>query len=126
MKYHKVRYIDEIQCAAARVVSALRRYAKARNDTGDGAFHSFHIRRGDFQYTETRVEAMDIYKNVHDIIPNGSIVYVATDERNKTFFDPIRPMYDVKFLDDFLSEVQLPDRTVNTNYYGMIDQLVVS
>ena len=40
--------------------------------------------------------------------------------QNKTFFKPFIENYDVVFLDDFLDLVP----NLNTNYYGMIDQLV--
>ena len=51
-----VRYIDEIQCAAGRVVHALRERAKnnAKQPPGTnptGLFDTIHIRRGDFQYS---------------------------------------------------------------------------
>jgi GDP-fucose protein O-fucosyltransferase len=53
-----LRYIDEIQCAAARIVQAIRVKAKefnaAGNRTSDGdSFDSMHVRRGDFQYKES-------------------------------------------------------------------------
>jgi len=41
------RYIDEIQCAAARVVKGVRNKAIEFGDTA-GSYYSFHIRRGDF------------------------------------------------------------------------------
>jgi hypothetical protein len=43
-----LRYIDEIMCAAARVVQAVRKKAKEWNGA-NGLFDSMHIRRGDFQ-----------------------------------------------------------------------------
>jgi hypothetical protein len=46
-----LRYIDEIQCAAARVVRVMREISK-KNGNG-GVFDTFHIRRGDFQYKDT-------------------------------------------------------------------------
>ena len=41
-------YIDEIQCAAARIVAKVREHARKRDPVGnpDGIFDSFHIRRG--------------------------------------------------------------------------------
>ena len=46
-----VRYIDEIQCAAARVVEQLRKRARQRNPSNTrGDFDTIHVRRGDFQY----------------------------------------------------------------------------
>lgn len=49
-----VRYVDTIQCAAARVVQAVRERARknpAAKDNLNGDYDAFHIRRGDFQYT---------------------------------------------------------------------------
>ena len=42
-----LRYIDEIQCAAARIVGALVKRSKDRNPSGNGQFDSFHIRYDD-------------------------------------------------------------------------------
>ena len=55
-------------------------------------------------------------------IPERSTVYVATDERDKNFFRDLAEHYDLVYLDDF---THLLDG-INTNYYGMIDQLVAS
>jgi len=43
-----MRYNDEIQCAAARVVAGMRKIARDRDPTGnpEGLFDTFHIRRG--------------------------------------------------------------------------------
>ena len=53
-----LRYIDEIVCAAGRVVEAVRLRSSSNGTTtggggGDGVFDSMHIRRGDFQYKKT-------------------------------------------------------------------------
>jgi hypothetical protein len=42
-----VRYIDDIQCAAARIVHAIRMTKVQPSDQGQ--FDAFHVRRGDFQ-----------------------------------------------------------------------------
>jgi len=123
-----VRYIDEIQCAAARVVTALRkRVADSRttiesnNNIND--FDTIHIRRGDFQFKETRVDADKIVQQLNRVLNNTNTLYIATDERKKSFFKPIVDQYaNVFFLDDFQQELE----GVNTNYYGMIDQLIAS
>eukprot|EP00980_Cylindrotheca_fusiformis_P018445 scaffold6084_cov130-Cylindrotheca_fusiformis.AAC.1 len=52
----------------------------------------------------------------------NSTVFIATDERNMTFFDPIRKHANIYFLHDF--EHVIGD--LNKNYYGMLDQLVAS
>ena len=59
-----LRYIDEIQCAAARVVHAMRKISK-KNGNG-GVFDTFHIRRGDFQYKDTvRTDTVLLHVALH-------------------------------------------------------------
>jgi hypothetical protein len=115
-----VRYIDEIQCAAARIIQAVRE--KSRQGGNKGEYDAFHIRRGDFQYKATRVEASEIYNISKDVIPEKSTVYIGTDERNKTFFNDLSKHYDISFLDDYLHLVE----GMNPSYYGMLDQLITS
>jgi hypothetical protein len=119
-----MRYIDAIQCPAARIVHALREYARQKDPVNNprGDFDTFHVRRGDFQFKRTRISAEDILSNTRDELTEGAVIYIATDERDKAFFDPLKQFYDVKFMDDFKNELA----NVNTNYYGMIDQLVAS
>jgi GDP-fucose protein O-fucosyltransferase len=116
------RYLDEIQCGAARIVEQVR--AKAReHGSKEGLYDAFHIRRGDFQYMDMHLSAEEIYtNNTRLVVQDGRTVFVATDERNKTFFDPLRGHYNILFLDDFKDQIQ----GINPNYYGMLDQLVAS
>jgi hypothetical protein len=80
----------------------------------------YDIRRGDFQYTPTRLPADQLYELSKNELSEGATLYVATDETDKSFFEPFKQKYDVVFLNDFMHVI--PD--LNTNYYGMIDQLV--
>lgn len=138
-----LRYIDEIQCAAARVVQAVRQKAIENGDP-DGTFDSFHIRRGgtfslndnvvrlshqliislavDFQYKETRISADQIYENTKDVLVENSTVFIATDEKDSTFFDPLRKHYNLLFLNDFKHLFE----DLNSNYMGMLDQRIAS
>ena len=116
-----LRYIDEIQCAAARIVNAMRNIAKLNGDP-NGVYDSFHIRRGDFQYQSVRIGAEAIYSNIHDVLVENSTIYIATDERNMTFFDPLRKHYNIYFLSDFRYLIE----GINVNYFGMLDQRVAS
>mmetsp|Transcript_61717 Transcript_61717/g.72122 ORF Transcript_61717/g.72122 Transcript_61717/m.72122 type:complete len:177 (-) Transcript_61717:66-596(-) len=88
----------------------------------DGFYDSMHIRRGDFQYKKTRLPAEQLYDNSKDQLTPGSTVFIATDERNKKFFDPLGKHYDLCYLDDFAHLLE----GINTNYYGMLDQLIAS
>lgn len=133
-------YRDEIQCAAARVVTALRRIAKQRgvfpplptlsatalagmNQSSQLVpYDAFHIRRGDFQYSNTRISANEILQRAKRLIPANATVYIATDEKDKEFFKPLTQYFHVLFLSDFQHLLE----DVNVNYFGMIDQLITS
>lgn len=116
-----LRYIDEIQCAAATIVNAVRQKAKEHGNI-DGDYDSFHIRRGDFQYHQTRIEAIEIYENIKDVLVENSTVFIATDEMDRDFFKPLMEHYKVYFLSDFLGLVP----NLNKNYFGMLDQRIAS
>ena len=75
-----VRYIDEIQCAAARVVQAIRKRVATR---GQSDFDTMHVRRGDFQYTVTRVEANEIYEMTSKKIPDNTTYTHQQDGNNQ-------------------------------------------
>lgn len=117
-----LRYIDEIQCAAARVIAKLRAMARERGEP-NGQYDAFHIRRGDFQYKDMHMSAEQIYfNNSKGIILDNRTVFIATDEKNSSYFAPLRAHYHCLFLHDFKEELG----DVNPNYYGMIDQLIAS
>lgn len=116
-----LRYVDEIQCAAAKIVNAVRQTARD-NGNVDGKFDTMHVRRGDFQYKETRIEAEEILENIQDVLRNNTTLFIATDEKQLSFFKPLMDRYRVYFLKDYLHLV--PD--LNKNYYGMLDQLIAS
>lgn len=118
-----VRYTDDIQCAAARIVAAVREDARKHGNANPGGeFDSFHIRRGDFQYKKTRVDAKDILEVARDQIPRGTTVYVATDERKKEFFQDMESYWNVLYMDNYIHLLEGVDK----NNFGMIDQLVSS
>ena len=101
-----VRYIDEIQCAAARVVAAVRKRVSERTKGASTDFDTIHIRRGDFQFKETRVEAPVILEQLKRVLDAETTLYIATDERDKSFFKAIVDYYpDVVFLDDVMEEL---------------------
>ena len=75
-----MRYIDDIQCAGARLVDAVRATSRTLGQNGD--FYALHIRRGDFQFKEVKISASKIVENLggHRVIPAGALVYLATDD----------------------------------------------
>lgn len=115
-------YLDEIQCAAARVVEQVRSRSRA-NGAANGSFMSFHIRRGDFQYHQAQMTPQQIYDTTASIaVPENTTLFIATDELNRTVFDPLARHYNLLFLGDFPEQT----RGVNPNYYGMLDQVIAS
>jgi len=116
-----IRYVDEIVCAAARIVNGVRERARTHDDKNTGGeYDSFHVRRGDFQYKRVKVEADVLYDESKDQLKPGGTLYIATDERKKEFFNVLKDHYDVTFMDDYMHLI----KGVNPNYYGMLDQLV--
>lgn len=124
-----LRYNDEFMCAAARIVAALREDARSLNpDNQDGLFHAMHIRHGDFlfQYKQTFLNADKIYEKSIKFLQMedhvSKVLYIATDEKNKTFFKPLQSAYHTVFLSDYLHLVE----GINANYYALIEQLILA
>lgn len=91
-----------------------------------GSFVTFHVRRGEFQYKVVKIDAQKILDNLAPYLHRDMLAYVATDEHNKTFFEPFRRYFKkgVRFLDDFKHLPGLELETLNPNYLGMLDQTV--
>ena len=136
-----MRYRDEIICAAARIVEEIRTIVKEnqtlaktneqkRLDETDSTvevssdFHTAHIRRGDFglMYKQTQITAERYLARCREWLKEGSTLYILTDEKDETFFAPLKEVYNIYFLKDFAHLLE----GVNTNYYGMIEQLIAA
>lgn len=123
-----LHYNDQIYCAAGKIVKALQAEGRRRNfdvdEEGAGGYSAMHIRRGDFQYKKVKIPAEEWYDNTKEIWKSNEIIYIATDERDKKFFDPIAKHHDIRFLDDYWELAGLGD--IDPNYFGMIDTIVSS
>lgn len=80
-----MRYKDNIQCAGAELVRAVRADARRVAPEFNGEYYALHIRRGDFQFKDVKISAAEIVKNLHfpngtSIIPTGALVYISTDD----------------------------------------------
>jgi hypothetical protein len=126
------RYADDIQCAAARIVQAMRHQA-IENGNPQGDFDTFHVRRGDFlELMPVNVSALQIYQNTRSVLtpadPSSTTdirgtLYLSTDENDRSYFDALREQdYDLYFLDDFKYLFHDLDET----HWGMLEQLVAS
>ena len=118
-----VRFADHLQCAAARIVAAVRQKAREYGQV-DGGFDSMHVRRTDFAdvavYKDGVVSADQLVSD--NYFNDNRTVYVATDEKDKEFFGPLRMRHKLLFLHDFMDLLQGMD----PNFYGMIEQLVIA
>ena len=84
-----LRYKDELQCAAARVVEHIQHQALLHDPTSMGVFDAIHVRReAEFhrQMHTALFSARDLYAETSKILPEGSTVFVATDINNKEYF----------------------------------------
>ena len=123
-----LHYTDSIYCAAGKIVNALQEEGKAlgfeEDEEGGGGYSSFHVRRGDLQYKRVKISAEEWYESTKELWEPSEILYIATDERNKTFFDPIKEHHSLRFLDDYWEMAGLAE--LDPNYMGMIDTIVAS
>jgi GDP-fucose protein O-fucosyltransferase len=123
-----LHYHDSIYCAAGKIVKALQAEGEKRgfkvDEEGGGGYSAMHIRRGDLQYKKVKIPGEEWYANTKEVWKPGEILYIATDERKKDFFDPIKQHHDLRFLDDYTELAGLKD--LDPNYMGMIDTIVAS
>ena len=166
----RLHYHDEIFCAAGRVIKILHEEAaklslsspfaehqyevpSARHRDPatlggtvheDATYIAYHIRRGDFQYKETRLSAENIYSNTKHLLNANRtrLIYIATDDKNQRFFDPLRGKKDdfpnqgithtdkhghvfhLRFLRDYIQKAALGHGAMNQNRIGMIEQVI--
>lgn len=73
---HHIRYNEEIFRLAGELIEQL----------GIGSFDALQVRRNDFQYTETRLGADKICKNIGSLFDLKLPIYVATDETRASIF----------------------------------------
>jgi GDP-fucose protein O-fucosyltransferase len=87
-----VRYRPEILQLAERAIEAA--------PLAGQRFSAMHVRRGDFQYEETRICAEEMLHHTENLVPAGGNVYLATDETDSEFLRPFRERFQlVRFCD---------------------------
>ena len=125
-----LHYHDSIYCAAGKIVKALQLEAAVRTPSytpdphGAGGYAALHVRRGDLQYKKVKISAAAWYNNTQEVWKPNELLYIATDERDKSFFDDLAAHHTLRFLDDYWDMAGLSD--LDPNYMGMIDTIVAS
>jgi len=118
----KLRYKDELFCRAGQIVEALRQASVKEGNHGE--FYTFHIRRGDFAHIGLVDDSQEIIDITLGIVPRDAIVYIATDQKDKTWFSAFQNHFrGVYFLEDFPSQTEGME---DTSFFGFLDQIVAS
>jgi hypothetical protein len=64
------------------------------------------------------------WSNTKDIWNSNEILYIASDEKNRMFFDHFAAKHDLRFLDDYIDMANLSN--LPKEHLGMIDVVVAS
>lgn len=89
---------------AAPVARMAERTAASLASLGDEGFVGIHVRRGDRlgEYPSARTEPAHIAARLASLcIPSGTVLFIASDERDPRFFEPLRERYPVVRYTDF-------------------------
>lgn len=87
-----IRYRPEVYALAARAVTEA--------PLGGSGFSAMHVRRGDFQYKKTQIGGEEILRHTANLAPPGAVLYVATDEADPAFLQPLAERFRlVRFAD---------------------------
>ena len=71
-----------------------------------------------------KITADDWYKNTRGLFEKNEIVYIATDERDTSFFLPLAKHYKLRFLSNFIESAGLNE--LDPNIMGMVDTIIAS
>ena len=83
-----------------------------------GEYNALHIRRGDFllarnsDYLSSIDSGEKILEKILPIISNDIPLYIATDESDLSFFDPLRKSYKIYFYQDFGYDFNVLERAI--------------
>jgi hypothetical protein len=123
-----MHYNDAIFCAAGKIVRSIQQESMERGFTldqeGGGGYSSLHVRRGDLQYKEVWLSEDIWWQNTKEHWKPKEILYIATDEENRQFFDHFAATHDLRFLDDYVDMANL--NNLQKEHLGMIDVIVAS
>lgn len=110
-----LRYHPRILETATRILRA--------SGLDQAPYSSMHIRRGDFQYLETRIAAQSVVDYTAEWLEPGETVYVATDESDPEFLSPLRERYRVVSWSDLPQDLAaaVPERWI-----GVVETLIIA
>lgn len=93
---------------------------------GAGSFSALHVRRGDFQYKNTRIAEEAIFANVKSLLRDNERLYVSTDEEHN-FFRLFKEHHQVSLWKyDVESHLESMGISAEPRVVGMIEQTICS
>eukprot|EP01062_Namystynia_karyoxenos_P029061 TRINITY_DN21907_c0_g1_i1.p1 TRINITY_DN21907_c0_g1~~TRINITY_DN21907_c0_g1_i1.p1 ORF type:complete len:817 (+),score=105.89 TRINITY_DN21907_c0_g1_i1:100-2550(+) len=111
-----LHYDPELFCKARDLLSLLML---------EGEFSSMHVRRGELQFEEVKLEASKLLQQTRGHLKSGETIYISTDEKDINFFRPfVDAGYKVRTLRDYYERAGLGK--INQNWMGMIESIVAS
>ena len=97
-------------------------------------YHAMHVRhRNDFS---EQFQEDDFFKLTPERILNfatrhmnpniSTLLYIATDVNNITFFEPLGQIFQLRFLSDYMTQFRdgREDSAINYNQLGMVEQMI--
>jgi hypothetical protein len=108
-----VRYRPDIRQLAERAVSLAPLASKS--------YSAMHVRRGDFQYRETRIGPDQILRHIACLAPEGETVYLATDETDAEFLRPFRERFRLVQFHDLAAGVVAD---TPSEWIGVVETLI--
>jgi hypothetical protein len=112
---NNLHFNDHVIETAAKIVAEIINYKE-----DSSPYYAIHVRRGDFQYKQTRIPPSEILKNVGPLINRRTKIYLSTDEKNRTLFSDFNKRYKIFFLSDFEHHLSGVER----KFYGLIEQCI--
>ena len=112
LKNH-LRYRPEIFAKASEIINLL----------GHNKYDAIHIRRNDFQYQQTRLNAEAILANIEPLLDSGLPVYIATDEIEDEFFAEISHKHRVARWTELVNRAN-GNIDIPFSWIGPIEQII--
>ena len=110
-----VHYVDRVWELAARAVASL----------GAFEYNAMHIRRGEFQYKQTRTSSENSLESVRVLLKGKRLLYMATDESSHAFFTPWRAEFSVVQWKDLIAPGgPLHGYSVPRKHVGLVEQAI--
>ena len=110
---HHVRYRSEMFEIANQLIASI----------GFKKFNAMHVRRNDFQYEQTQLNAEEILHNVSPIFDSELPMYIATDETSEEFIQVLSQGRKVYLWKDICAAANL-DIDIPMKWVGTIEQLI--